>query len=203
MFCRQPACLVSTCHREIGFVIASAVCHRVVNLSSRGTKRSRLSRADKQLKRDCRAALAMTRSERLLRRLVFACHREERGDLSFQCEPKQKERLPRCARLCLSSRGTKRSRVSNASKQQKARLLSRLVFACHREERGDLGFRGGQTAKREIAALRSSLLVIARNVAISGFGAGKQLKARLPRCACLCLSSRGAKRSRGSGLTDS
>ena len=132
------------------------------------------------------------------------CHREGRSDLAFsELTQKAKARLPRCARLCLSSRGTKRSRVSNASKQQKARLLSRLVFACHREERGDLGFRGGQTAKREIAALRSSLLVIARNVAISGFGAGKQLKARLPRCACLCLSSRGAKRSRGSGLTDS
>jgi hypothetical protein len=59
------------------------------------------------------------------------CHREERGDLAFPQPANRKERLPRCARndkmgeiasqarFYVSSRGTKRSHLSTASKQKR------------------------------------------------------------------------------------
>ena len=145
-------------------------------------------------KRDCHAALEMT----------AGCHREGRSDLAFLSGQAKKERLPRCARndsrviardeaispfpscdqtkmrdcraalASLSSRGTKRSRLSRPAINQKERLPryarnDRRVIArdeaispfpscdqtkkrdchasslfCHREGRSDLAFRSLQ-----------------------------------------------------------
>ena len=115
-----------SCHRErsamcpLGMAISG--CYLVI---ARDVAISPFS-AGRNKKRDCRATL------------VFACHREERGDLSFQCGPKQKERLPRCARndrqgchrvVNLSSRGTKRSRVSGRA-ETKREIASQARSNC-------------------------------------------------------------------------
>ena len=125
---------------------------REVALSSRGTWRSRLSRAGKQTK------------ERLRRRLASICHREERGDLGCDlCHCLLRSAGHR--QLNLSSRGTWRSRLSRAGKQTKDRLRRKKF--CQRPLAGSRGcsviarneaispFHSQQTDKREIAALRS------------------------------------------------
>ena len=53
---------------------------------------------------------------------------------------KEKREIASLARLYLSSRGTKRSRLSGACVQKKERLLHRFASICHREERSDLAF---------------------------------------------------------------
>ena len=90
----------------------------------------------------------------------FFCHRERR---------------------ILSSRGTKRSRPSSASKQRQERLLRRGAF-CHREERGDLGCLGlADSQKRDCFA---------------GSQPPKGALTEYPSQACIRLSSRGTWRSR-------
>ena len=124
----------------------------------------------------------MEHHARLLRRRDFChrderfCHREGRNDLAFVMKITRNERLPRCARndkkynregSFLSSRGTKRSRLSHEDNQkwEIAALRSPLsVIARYEAISVD---RGWQTVKREIAALRSPLSVIARDEAIS------------------------------------
>ena len=143
-------------------VIASVAFSQSTLRVSRGRWRSRLFGAGGQAK------------ERL-RRMEF-CHREERGDLDCSGLANNQKRdcfvgnsvIARYVAILvvrrwqtgkreiasqgiLSSRGTKRSRLSRAGKQPKERLRRREF--CHREERGDLGCSGlANNQKRDCRA---------------------------------------------------
>ena len=96
-------------------------------LSLRGTKQSRLSLADKQIKE---RLPRFARNDRM-------CHREERGDLAF---PKSAKRQKRDCRASLAtpqggfdknqSRFARNDRINHAS----------LVLVCHCEVRSNLAF---------------------------------------------------------------
>jgi len=165
------------------------------------------------------------------------CHREGRSDLAFPEQANREKRdcfagSPLCviarnvaispfrsrqtekreiasqAHLYVSSRGTKRSRLSGAGKQRKERLLRRLASMCHREERSDLAFPEQANREKRDCFAGSPLCVIARNVAISvvqGWQTEKReiasqarndKKTRYARNDKIILSSRGTKRSR-------
>ena len=110
---------------------------REVALSSRGTWRSRLFRDGKRTKaRLPRCA----RNDKTMARSDLGCsgmvNREKRD-----CDAGNSVNAPlRGREVALSSRGTKRSRLFRAGKQQKERLLRRLASICHREARSDLAF---------------------------------------------------------------
>ena len=85
-------------------------------------------------RRDCRATLAL------------GCHREGRRDLALDRQQTGKREIASQARFYLSSRGTKRSRLSSAGKQSKERLLRRLAMTRQRHEAISI-VQGGQTEK--------------------------------------------------------
>jgi len=142
-------------------------------LSSRGTWRSRSSRAGKQTKE--RLPRFARNDKNSCQSTLWVSRGTWRSRL-YRAGKRIKERLPRYARndnilLCgvarnvaispescqsplWMSRGTWRSRLFGAGKQSKEGLLRREF--CHRERSVAISVvQGGQEEKREIAALRS------------------------------------------------
>ena len=122
-------------------------------LSSRGTTRSRLN-------------LVIARDEAISVVNLPVIARDE-AISPFRSRQTEKREIVSQAHLYVSSRGTKRSRLSTASKRIKERLPRREF--CHREERSDLGWLGLANRKKRDCFAGSPLCVIARNEAISPF----------------------------------
>ena len=210
--------MLTGCH----FVIASVSCHcersaaisplsviaSATILSSRGTKRSRLSRAGKQGKARCFAgsplsviarnvAISVVQGWRTIKREIAS---QARNDINI-----------------MSSRGTKRSRLSSFPvkapygyhEEQFCHCERSVAECCHCERSAAISpvgapsviardeaisiFHGWPNQKREIAsqARNDSNIMSSRGTKRSRLsGAGEQSKARLPRCArndkCSC-----------------
>ena len=121
-------------------------------MSSRGTKRSRLS-------------LLSPRATLLSSRATLLSSRAERGFMSSRGTKRSRLSLLSPRTTLLSSRGTWRSRLSRAGRQIKARLLRRL--SCHRERSAmcPLGmaispFSCKQTKKRDCFVPRNDKLIL-------------------------------------------
>jgi hypothetical protein len=100
-------------------------------------------------KRDCRAALAMTR---------ILCHREARSDLGFLGLANSQKRDCRAALASIRHREARSDLgcpgLANSQKRDCRAALAMTLILCHREERSDLAF-VTKITKKKIAALRS------------------------------------------------